>query len=314
MAYAVPIAFALFLWWFSTGAVLCLGRRSETTFIRVLVIKSAIALMALVGLTAVSHITTPTAAYLSFLCGLLIWGWHEMSFLFGHVTGPRRTACPNDLTGYRRFRAAFETVSHHEFAILVTGVALVGLTWGAENQVGTWTFLILWVARISAKLNIFLGAPNLTDDMLPLRLDYLKTYFRRDRVNAFFPISVTLGSILLGFMIHLAVTSDDPFQMTGVTLISSLLALALLEHWFLVLPIPDSALWRWAVPAAKTTALEDQTLAGTEMSRSSKPDDKESEIFRNRFSPLKGPGPNVAGRRPDMSEDLTMTAIAKQTN
>jgi hypothetical protein len=32
--------------------------------------------------------------------------------------------------------------------------------------------------------------------------------------------------------------------------------LALLEHWFMVLPLPDKKLWRWMIdpPAPKTTA------------------------------------------------------------
>ena len=30
-----------------------------------------------------------------------------------------------------------------------------------------------------------------------------------------------------------------------------LTALALLEHWLMVLPLPDAKLWRWMLPAAK---------------------------------------------------------------
>jgi hypothetical protein len=26
----------------------------------------------------------------------------------------------------------------------------------------------------------------------------------------------------------------------------------LLEHWFMVLPLPDEKLWRWMMPATKT--------------------------------------------------------------
>ena len=29
---------------------------------------------------------------------------------------------------------------------------------------------------------------------------------------------------------------------------SALAALALLEHWFMVLPLPDEKLWRWMLP------------------------------------------------------------------
>jgi hypothetical protein len=30
--------------------------------------------------------------------------------------------------------------------------------------------------------------------------------------------------------------------------LSALTALALLEHWFMVLPLPDEKLWRWMLP------------------------------------------------------------------
>jgi hypothetical protein len=33
----------------------------------------------------------------------------------------------------------------------------------------------------------------------------------------------------------------------GLSLISTLLVLAILEHWFLVLPLRDAALWSWAL-------------------------------------------------------------------
>jgi putative photosynthetic complex assembly protein 2 len=41
------------------------------------------------------------------------------------------------------------------------------------NQVGTGTFAVLWVMRISAKLNLFLGVRNLSEELLPPHLAYL---------------------------------------------------------------------------------------------------------------------------------------------
>jgi hypothetical protein len=43
-----------------------------------------------------------------------------------------------------------------------------------------------------------------------------------------------------------ALSTSDPFLRSADLLISALLALAILEHWFLVLPFGESALWRWA--------------------------------------------------------------------
>jgi putative photosynthetic complex assembly protein 2 len=37
------------------------------------------------------------------------------------------------------------------------------------------------------------------------------------------------------------------------TLLTTLSALALLEHWLMVLPLPDAKLWRWMLPGSKTS-------------------------------------------------------------
>jgi len=39
--------------------------------------------------------------------------------------------------------------------------------------------------------------------------------------------------------------------MVGFALLSAITALALLEHWLMVLPVPDAKLWRWMLPAPK---------------------------------------------------------------
>jgi hypothetical protein len=39
----------------------------------------------------------------------------------------------------------------------------------------------------------------------------------------------------------------------GFALLTAMTALALLEHWLMVLPLPDEKLWRWMLPAAPTT-------------------------------------------------------------
>ena len=46
------------------------------------------------------------------------------------------------------------------------------------------------------------------------------------------------------------------FESTGYILVSSLLALAVLEHWFMVLPLPSERLWHWALPPRRRSALK----------------------------------------------------------
>jgi putative photosynthetic complex assembly protein 2 len=52
----------------------------------------------------------------------------------------------------------------HELGILAVGLVIVAITWNAPNQVGTGTFVVLWVMRTSAKLNLFLGVRNLSEE------------------------------------------------------------------------------------------------------------------------------------------------------
>jgi len=257
VSYALPVLFALFVWWFSTGLVIWLDGLPRRTFRWSLLGATGLLAAALYGLATSSTDATAAGAYLAFSCGLVIWGWHEISFLMGFVTGPRREACPKTCGGWRHVGHAIETILYHELAILVTAVAVVALTWGGANQVGTWTFMILWVMRLSAKLNVFLGVPNLAEEFLPEHLAYLKGFFTRKPINLLFPVSVSVSTIVVVLLIQAAAAgSAGPFETTGYTLLATLLALAVLEHWFLVLPLPDAALWRWALEARERRRLD----------------------------------------------------------
>jgi len=193
--HGLAILYALFIWWFSTGLILYLDGLPRRTFSWSMIVMTVIALAALYGLWFTGSDTSLTGAYLSFTCGLLIWAWHELSFLTGCVTGPRRTPCPEVSGFWTRFRYASETVIHHELAIAATAALMAALTWGAANQIGLWTFVILWLMRLSAKLNIFLGVANLAEEFLPPHLRYLESYFRRRPLNLLFPVSVTVSTI-----------------------------------------------------------------------------------------------------------------------
>jgi putative photosynthetic complex assembly protein 2 len=39
----------------------------------------------------------------------------------------------------------------------------------------------------------------------------------------------------------------------GYALLTALTALAALEHWLMVIPLPDAKLWRWMLPVPPTT-------------------------------------------------------------
>ena len=248
LQYALPVLFTLFIWWFSTGVILYLDGLPRRTFKWTMLGFTAVLALALGGLSASSADATEAGAYCAFTCGLLVWAWQEVAFLLGYVTGPRRTACPLGATGWRRARYALQAVLHHELALVVLALAVLAATWGGLNQTGLWTFMILWTMRQSAKLNVFLGVRNLNEGFLPDHLKYLQSYFMRRPINALFPISVT-GSTLVAVALwqRAAAGGADAFASTSLSLCAGLLSLAVLEHWFLVLPLPFEALWNWGL-------------------------------------------------------------------
>ena len=245
MTYALPAAFAVFVWWFSTGLVVYAIRGSRQTHKRTLVVSTVIVVLSLIGICVAREVTTPLSAFTGFLCAVGVWGWNEVTFLLGHVTGPVRRACPEPAGPVRRTLYAVGTILYHELAIAAGGLAVYAATLGAANKVALWTYLVLWGMRITAKINIFLGVSNLTDEFLPDNLNYLKTYFGHAPVTPFFALSVTIGTVFAALLFH---TANGPaFQITGAMLTGTLLSLALIEHWLLVLPFKDSVLWKWAL-------------------------------------------------------------------
>ena len=246
--YVQAIAYTVFVWWFSTGVILYLNGLPRWTHRWTMLATSLLLGVALVGLAATRDDVRVTGAYIAFTCTLLVWAWQEVAFLLGYVTGPRRAPCPPHATGWRRFGLALQTLLHHEMALIVLGAAVLALTWSGANTTAVSTFAVLWVMRQSAKLNIFLGVRNLSESFLPHHLKYLQTYFRRAPMNVLFPVSVTLSSWLACLLWQAATAQGvGAFQATSLTFTAALLSLAVLEHWFMVLPLPSQALWNWGL-------------------------------------------------------------------
>jgi putative photosynthetic complex assembly protein 2 len=259
------IAYSAFLWWFSTGVIFYLNKRPASTF-RWSVLGGTIVLFAaLYGLWLSARQETVIGAYTAFSCGLIIWGWHTMTYYMGIITGPRREPCPPDCGPFERFYYAFSTGLYHELAIVAKAILMAWLTWEQPNQFGLWTFLLLWGMHVSAKLNVFLGIRNLNIEFIPDRLAYLTSYFRQKPMNLLFPFSVTAGTILTMVLIQQAMVPDvAPFLTIGFILLATLSALAVIEHWFMILPIPAEALWRWSPRPSKDA----DGTAQSEMTRS----------------------------------------------
>jgi putative photosynthetic complex assembly protein 2 len=244
--YGVPILATLVAWWFSTGAILYLDGLARRTFKWSFAAATLLALAALWGVIATADDTSATGAYLATACALMLWGWNEMAFLFGFITGSRREPCQPGARGLARFLQATRAVLHHELALLATLLLIALLSHAADNRFALASFALLFAMRLSTKLNIFLGVPNTTIEFLPPHLGYLTSYFRQKPMNLLFPLSITAATLLTSIIVERALVGD-PFLATGFTLLATLAALGLIEHWFLVLPLPVAGLWSWSL-------------------------------------------------------------------
>jgi putative photosynthetic complex assembly protein 2 len=241
--------FALFLWWAGTGGILVAVGLPRRALAGAMALSLPLLVLAVIAFDWAAAQPGLVGVYAGFAAAIAIWGWHEFAFLTGALTGPRRAPCPPGARGWRRFRHAVAALAWHELGLALTAILLAALTWLDPNQVGLATFLVLFVARISAKLNLFLGVPNVAEELIPEQLAHLKSYFRNRPMNLFFPFSITGLMLAIGCFGGQAWVAEDPAAAAGAAALAMLTLLALVEHWLLVLPLRDAALWQWMLPA-----------------------------------------------------------------
>src|SRR3954452_2272991 len=249
---ALPALFGVLIWWSSTGLILFLDGLPRWTFRYSMAGATVVLAAALYGIAASAQDVSVTGAYIAFTSAVVIWGWLEASFYMGYVTGPRRHRCAHGCRGWAHFIHAIEASLYHEIASVVLAVAIAALCWGAPNQYGTWTFAVLWWMHQSARLNVFLGVSNLNIELLPDHLDFIKGFFTRKPMNPLFPVSVTVSTVVAVLLAQQAIDPDaSEFRGTGHAFLAAMMVLAILEHWFLVLPVSAArawnGLWQWSL-------------------------------------------------------------------
>jgi putative photosynthetic complex assembly protein 2 len=253
--YLLPALYALFVWWFSTGVIIYLDNLPRRTHRWSMLAATIVLAVALHRLHAAAGSTSVTAAYAAFSYGLLAWGWQEMSFFMGFITGPVREPCPPDCTGWATLVRAVRACLYHELTSIGFGAVIVALSYGAPNQVGTWTYFVLWSMRMSAKFNVLLGVRNLNAEFIPEHLAFIRSFLRHRPMNLLFPFAVTATTIVAVVLVqHAAAPGISDFTATGTTFLALLLVLAIIEHWFLVLPLPAGRLWTWSLRASRGPA------------------------------------------------------------
>jgi putative photosynthetic complex assembly protein 2 len=247
--HIVPFVVTVAIWFIATGLIAWADNRERATFSRSLMIAGAVGIAGLVAILIASLSAEVWAVYLAFVGALMVWGWHELSFLTGAAAGPRRGHADPRLVGIARFRQAAATVMHHEVALALTALLLISLSWDVPNQIGATVFVLMFAMRLMSKINLFVGVPNTTAEMLPEHLAYLRTYFGRNRMTALLAISILgLGALTVWFARLALAAPVGSAEMVGASLLTTLALLGVLEHLFLALPFRDGMLWGWALP------------------------------------------------------------------
>ncbi len=251
----MPFIVTVAIWFVATGLIAWADNRERATFSRSLMIGSIAGIAGLLVILVSSLSSEMWAVYLSFIGALMVWGWHELSFLTGASAGPRRGLADPSLTGIARFRQAAATVMHHEVALAVTALLLISLSWNVPNQIGATVFVLMFAMRLISKINLFIGVPNSTSEMLPEQLAYLKSYFGPSRPTLLLGLSIAgiAGATVWFAQVALAAPLGSA-EMAGASLLTTLALLGVLEHLFLALPFRDGMLWGWAYPQRRAAA------------------------------------------------------------
>jgi putative photosynthetic complex assembly protein 2 len=253
--HIVPFIVTVAIWFIATGLIAWADNRESATFSKSLAIGGAGGILGLVLILFASLSAAVGAVYVAFVGALLVWAWHEISFLTGASAGPRRGPADPGLTGVARFRQAAATVMHHEVALALTALLLISLSWDVPNQIGATVFVLMFGLRLVSKINLFIGVPNSTSEMLPDQVAYLKTYFGPNRMTLLLAASVAGIAAMTAWFGALALAAPvGSAEMVGASLLFTLSLLGVLEHLFLALPFRDGMLWGWALPKRSPAA------------------------------------------------------------
>lgn len=245
MDIALPIAFVVLLWWSSTVVLLYRCGKPVQTYRNTLIGTGVAAVLGLLLIALSRNAASSFGAYAGFTGALAIWALHETSYLLGFVTGPRPKACPEGASLRERFWFGLQASLYHELAIVATAGLIALLCWNATHQTAFYTFVILWLMRWSVKINIFLGVRNLHHEFWPVHLQYLQSYARTRAMNMWFPLAM-IGAVGAATWLTFGITGTgvSNAELTSAVLLLSILALATIEHIFLMFPVPDAVLWR----------------------------------------------------------------------
>ena len=79
-------------------------------------------------------------------------------------------------------------------------------------------------------------------------------------MNWLMPLSLAAGTLLTAVLVHRATAPGiGAFQQTGLVFLIAMVALGVIEHAMLVMPLPFAALWSWWLCRRSGAAAQAQT-------------------------------------------------------
>lgn len=255
LSFLLPVAVAILLWWFSTGLIVAAYGRSRRGTWLAFGLATLLLALALAGVVWSRGAADVGGVYLAVACGIAVWGWQTAAYYFGFVTGPALTPAAVQAalrTGdgsWARFAQVLRASLYHELLVAAFAALLLGLTWAQPNRWAFWIYLALWLMHSSARLNVFLGVRNFHIEFLPAHMYPLAALLGKRRSNTFLPLAVMVASSVTLLIFYRAIVPGSAApQTTGLLLTGTLLALGVLEHALLVIPLP-ATLYGWGVRA-----------------------------------------------------------------
>ena len=244
----VSLLIAVFLWWLMTGLALMSVHQSRRTQRIIFMLTTLSMGGALFLVEPNAALATTSATIAGFAMGLGIWGWLELSYLMGYITGPVKESATvsQSYSQVRRFQQALGTTIYHELLVVavVGGVCVLGA--GLPNPTIQNTLAVLWLMRWSTKLNLFFGVRHFNSEWLPAHMRYITSFLGPDKNNWFTLLSTLLAAYCTYLLFFYGHGATEPAIGLSFFLIAWLAALAVLEHCFLMIPMGETALWRWA--------------------------------------------------------------------
>ena len=234
-------------WWMATGLTFAM-QTGRSAALLTLAATTGLALYGFRLIVGSRDESTVPGARRAFLGSSLAWWWCVSVFYAGwgiDLDG----AAQGDAGSFALAREAIAATWRADM-LGVASIVVVGIMcWRRRNQVAIWSLAVYWGTLQAAKLNVFFGVLNSGVELLPPALRGLAVYFGPARTSWFLPFTVIVLTLITAAVARHGVRAREPFVRHGSAMLAMLLALAVLEHVVLGVPVM-LPLWDAFLPSA----------------------------------------------------------------